>query len=246
MTKAAVNILIPDVHLPFADEHVYPLVKDFVQELRPDQVTILGDFVDMFSISRFKKQPEKLRQNPLRKELAEGRKEMQWFSKHTKALWYTPGNHENRFDNYIATVAPQLDGLRGLNYFEQLGVDEYCSEYSSYGEYLNRGKLFFTHGEPCRSESAYTGKGLFEKNVVSMAVGHSHRLGSYHKTVRGGHFEVHELGCLCDKDQGYQIGTPNWQHGFGISYHDDSDGSFDLIPISLENGRFYFGGKVYK
>jgi predicted phosphodiesterase len=54
------------------------------------------------------------------------------------------------------------------------------------------------------------------------------------------------LGCLCDHQPAYLKGkVGNWRNGFAILYV-ASNGEFNLYPVDIINGRFYFNNKRYE
>ena len=75
----------------------------------------------------------------------------------------------------------------------------------------------FKHGDIIRKWSSYTARGEQEKEGMSGASGHSHRLGQFYHTVRGGKYTWMECGMLCSTDQEYLEGRiADWQLGIGL------------------------------
>jgi len=91
----------------------------------------------------------------------------------------------------------------------------------------------FKHGDLVRKFASYTAKGEFDKEGMSGASGHSHRLGQHYVRKRGGFYTWLESGCLCDLNPEYIEGTADWQQGLSLVTFRENSNHFTatLIPI---------------
>ena len=93
-----------------------------------------------------------------------------------------------------------------------------------------------------------TAWGLTQKVGLSVACGHTHRLGlrPHTQSVNGKITRTlygMEVGCLMDFKEAKYAKTHNWQQGFGMLYVDEKKVSPVLIPI--ENKSFVVEGHRY-
>ena len=77
--------------------------------------------------------------------------------------------------------------------------------------------------------------------------GHTHRVGRYSHTNRGGSYASWENGCLCQLKPEYIKGIPDWSHALSIIHVSDNDkGMFNVQQIDILNrSLLFYGGKEY-
>jgi len=236
-------LVIPDIHFPEHDERALDIIYHVLQVDKFDEIIQLGDMLDMYPVSSFSKDPEKVGLG-LRQEVCLARKFLEKVRKYQPKAKITllKGNHEARFERYVIDKAPGLAHL--FDYKDLLGLKELKINYvnSIYGV----GRLHFMHGVLVRSHSAYSAKSHFDKYNMSIIHGHTHRLGSYYKTNLETTFTVHELGCLCKLNPEYvrDKGVSDWQQGFGVVYIDKKSGWFFTIPFPIVNHKCIYKDKL--
>jgi hypothetical protein len=106
--------------------------------------------------------------------------------------------------------------------------------------------VLFKHGDIVRKDSGMTARSQQVKEGMSGASGHSHRLGMFFKTVRGGSYVWLEGGCMC-KTTGveYIEGTADWQNGFvGFTFEEGKHRFYPFVVPIIE-GKAVYGKKVY-
>ena len=146
-------------------------------------------------------------------------------------------NHLARLKRYLWSQAPELHGLRALRLENLLQVDKTGLEFKEIFRFNN---FLFKHGDIVRKHSGYTAKAEFDKEGVSGASGHTHRLGVYYTTKRSGKYVWLECGCLCTLRPEWIRGVPDWQHGLGlISFGDD--GHFEAKAVPIINYQILWG-----
>ena len=59
MKKLIRLAFIPDCHHPYADRKAWALMLQALEEFKADKVIIMGDFMDMYSVSSHSKNPNR-------------------------------------------------------------------------------------------------------------------------------------------------------------------------------------------
>ena len=238
-------LIIPDIHFPEQDNRALEILFHVLKTDKFDEVIQLGDMLDMYPISSFSKDPEKVGLG-LRNEIVMARTFLEKVRKlQPKAkITLLKGNHEARFDRYVIDKAPGLAHL--FDYRDLLGLKELKMKYVE--SIYNIGKLHFMHGVLVRAHSAYSCKSHFDKYNMSIVHGHTHRLGSYYKTNLDTTFTVQEMGCLCALNPDYtkDKGVTDWQQGFGVAYIDKKSGWFFIVPFPIVNHTCIYKDKVIR
>ena len=208
-----------------------------------------SDGIDFYGISRFSKDPARMKGSTLQAEIDSWKK--------TQRMWidaapgakrhYIPGNHEDRLRKYI-WEHPELHGLEALELPNLLGFGE-LGLTAMEDEVVYGDKLVVKHGTVIRKHSAYTAKGELEneKYAVSTLTGHTHRGGTHMATSRRGIVQALEGFCLCDLNPDYIEGVPDWQHGIVLATLTDFGVQFEPVPFFKYLGkiRAIWRGKQY-
>ena len=248
VTYAVLN----DLHIPYHDKKVLNLVLSFLKkkEVKIDEIILNGDIVDCYPISTFDKKP--FSPSSIDLEIEELEKFIKELQKITPKITYIGGNHSDRYRKWIwkNEAIHRLGQDRGiqvskLSFATLYGLDELGVKCLEYGDGVWLGKLWVTHGEVIRKHAGYTARAEFERNGVSTLTGHTHRMGRYSHTNRGGSYASWENGCLCQLKPEYIKGIPDWQHGFSIVHVGDK-GMFNVQQIDILNrSLLFYGGKEY-
>lgn len=239
-----VQLVINDLHCPYHDKDAVDLVLKFGKELRPDKLFILGDFMDMYSISTFDRNPERV--TNLQTEFTMG-KDLLYNIVDTirpKEVIFAEGNHTDRLRKFI-WKNPVLNGC--IDVKEKLGIDELGIDYYEYGKnYVYKDKLIYTHGNKANKHSAYTAKNMLDDLGMSVIFGHTHRLGMHYRTDYSGAKVAVENGCLCQTDlalEWFRREVIDWQKG--ISVIKWAEDRFNVQQICIPKDRFIIYGKHY-
>jgi hypothetical protein len=220
----------------------------YIKDERPDEVIIMGDFLDFEHLSSFAK--TNLRSIEGKTLEADYRLGNQLLDElHTAApsarTVYLLGNHEHRVERYL-DEHPQLRGLlevrRGLR-FASRGIREIRC-YPD-GEVYQLGKALFTHG-------LYTGASVAKKHLDAFGrcifFGHDHGTGNYTAKRFGRHsLLAQSLGCLCLPDLSYMANNPsNWALA-DTTFHFSPSGKFNHYVSRIVDHAFTApSGKVYR
>lgn len=234
-------VSLTDFHVPFEDPKVIQLMIDWCASEQPE-IIVFHEIHDFYELSKFDKDPE--RNVDLQDEIDRVNCYMAQFRKACpKArMILLESNHLNRLKKFLWREAPALNCLRILKLEKLLELDKFNIELKRVFEFKG---VLFKHGDLVRKFSAYTAKGEFEKENVSGASGHTHRLGLYFHTVRGGAHVWMECGCGCFLTPEYISGIPNWQNGFGLFEFELKGKHFYPTVIPIINHQIFWGNKTF-
>ena len=243
-------IVLGDIHAPFHDPRALALALAIVEDVQPETIVLNGDIIDLYAVSRFNKDPS--RALMLQDEIDQTREILQLIRDAAPSahIVYVEGNHEARMRAYLISQAQSLSGLRSLTLESQLGLDELGIEYvpsrgrSAYWRY---GAVTIGHFDKCSKHSAYTEKALVDDRRESIVQGHTHRGGTYYKTLPSGEI-LSGVGsfCLCDTNPEY-VTDPDWAQGLVVLTKRTESNRFhtEAVPFidheALWNDTLYSG-----
>lgn len=253
------EVIIPDTHIPLHDRLAWACALGIVKEWQPHRVTLIGDFLDLTSLSRHPKaRPDLTR---LSSEIYAGNvalDELQ--SAAPNAEWiYIEGNHERRSIRY-ANEYGSLDGL--LTIPEQLFLHNRADGYVRRGVQLRGMKwvpyedqpyltpwaaYYHGHNSTATHHAHYHASTYCPSRTSGRPLfyGHMHTFQSF-RSPSGG--EAHCCGFLGDAkapELAYSEGRPTaWCHGIMLLECDRVTNSVTLIPTRIVRGRAIVRGKV--
>lgn len=210
---------------------------------KPDIIVILGDFADFYAVSSHDKAPDRSRS--LKDEVREVNAALtQIQALGAERVIYVSGNHEDRYDRYISTRAPEFFGMASLK--EIFKIEERGWEWVPYKSHIQVGKLHITHDCGKAGANAHTqAQATFEGNVI---IGHTHRLA--YNVVGNAEGKPHVcamFGWLGDTeavDYLHKIQVMrSWAHGFGIGYL-LPDETVHVFPIPIVRNQVIIEGKL--
>jgi UDP-2,3-diacylglucosamine pyrophosphatase LpxH len=246
-------IVIGDVHIPYHDVAVTNLVYDFMEEMQPDLIIIIGDYADCYEISDFAKDPS--RKVSFVDESRIVVSNLTYIRKvcPRAKIVYICGNHEHRLHRFLIRNAPALVGLPGTTIpeifqFKKLGIEwvdctaeKFHDTYWQFEEY----EILFGHFARITKHSAYCAKNLIDDYGVSLIQGHVHSMGFHERNHERGTVGGWENGCLCDLNPMY-MKQKNWMHGFHIVWFETPGRFFDVQEVRIINGQFRYGSELWK
>ena len=234
-------IVLPDVHMTTEIPKEYELVKKFIAEQNPDEIILLGDFMDCSSLSHWNESKSRAMEGQRwNKEVKLANKELDFLQEHTNKITYLEGNHENWVEQYI-DKHPEMEGL--IEIPKKLKLKKRNITWYKYNTLYQVGNLYFTHG-------CYTGKYHAAKHLQSfgcnIVYGHAHNTQTAMMNMRMQEPHMaYGLGCLCDHSPEYMHGRPaNWINQVCVVYVNDK-GNFNVYPINIIDCTFIWEGKEY-
>lgn len=249
MLKTA--LIIPDCHIPYHDKRAYKLMLKVGRYLKPDEVTILGDYADFYCISGHKKSPA-VKRRLLLEEVPEVNKHLdeldRLFPRAKKV--FIEGNHEFRLERYLEEKCPELLGVTSTQHIFDFNRRRNWKflPYKPSQKHKILGSYLYARHEP----SGNSAKATSTKALCSLVYGHIHRIEESHTVgLLGTNHVCFSVGWIGDKTLDkvfdYVKGHHQWQLGFGVVYVDPKTGYFyhEKIHI-LDNYTCVVNGKLFR
>jgi predicted phosphodiesterase len=242
-------LIWPDTHVPNEDKPSVRAVLSMMNDVAFDGLIIIGDFLDMASISHWNK-AKRLTSEGLRlkQQYAQGNALLDEICKRLPKgadMRWLDGNHEDWYYQLIEEN-PTLEGL--LDPHDELHLrDRGFTEIRRYGhdQFTRLGKLWLMHGI---YTTRYHAKKHLDEIKHNVMYGHLHDIQVYSSAsvARELAFQAYCIGCLANVEPEYMRGRPNnWSHGFGVVCV-FPDGKFQADVIRIINGRFIYNGTLYQ
>jgi hypothetical protein len=243
----ATYIFAPDLHWPESDRPTVNALFDFLGRNKIDGFIFGGDQFNNDAISHHNAN------RPLRQEKGAYLKDEQSFDKEilkpldkllgkAEKVWIV-GNHDV-WETDIAETSPALlgttDRVRSLN------LKARGWKVIPQGGEFRKGHLTTIHGDVLTGANhAKKALDVFGTNIL---YGHFHSPVSATKIMSVGQKQKHQAWCspiLGNVNPRYRKSAPSgWLNGFTIiEFH--PNGNFNVFPVVVTNGVFYYGGKCY-
>lgn len=216
-SNAEVLVAASDFHFPFHCKIAVQKFLKLIKDMKPQYIALLGDVVDFYSLSRFRKDPQKL--FLIKKEIEAVRSFLEQVRSSCEdgRILYFQGNHEERMYKFICDHAPQIFPLSEefLRPETILDLDRLKIEYINRDTGLKIGPFQLLHGNLIRKDPGKTALEIIQRCRKNVIVGHSHRLAQIHLTIDDTTYTGIECGCMTDPrfhDYLYYP-YPNWTKG---------------------------------
>lgn len=237
------TLVLPDMHVPYHDKEAVEIAIGYGLEC-PDLTHVLlnGDLIDFFSVSFWQKDP---RLRDLKNEIETARTVIQ----HIRAVFpkakiiLKVGNHEERWERYLAVKAPELLGVDDFELFSVLRLAEQDVTLVSDMRPLKLGDLFVVHGHEFRwsiANPVNPARGFYLRAQDHCLGSHLHQSSSHSEKRLGGEvISCFSTGCLCDLHPDYAP-INKWSRGFAFvdAYE---DGTFQVTNKKIVDGKIYKG-----
>lgn len=255
----------------FHDDTAMDLFTHIALREQPEKITILGDFLDLPSQSRWAQEAGFARTTQMALDRAHEWLAMLRAAVPEAEIEIIEGNHDKRLQTYVETNALSAFGLRRagtpdgwpvMSLPNLLRLDEldivYVDAYPAATTWDND-NVRNIHGTRANSKGSTTSQYSQALPHISSWVGHTHRAEITYKTVLGGRGEPIESytanpGCLCKTDGTvpsvhgaiHADGTSakvveDWQQGFAVNLYNDTESWPSVYRI--RDGRTQYNGE---
>lgn len=239
-------IVTADYHVPYEDESSVKIILQLIDDINPDGFILLGDYMDMESVSHWLQNKKKTLENKrMQSDYEDGNRLLDEFDKRLakncdKRYFY--GNHERFYYDLIENL-PALEGLLDPKIELKLKERGYII-YDDINHIERIGRLCFTHGMYHSQNYVKAHIDKFQTNVIHADM-HSPRFQCAESPAREIALVGYCIGCLCNLSPSYMQNKPNkWSHGFAVIYFYDN-GFFDVDLKRIVKGKCVFNGKMY-
>jgi hypothetical protein len=239
--------------LVFSDAHFYPddettafrALLECIKEFRPEIIVCNGDAFDGASISRHPRIGWDSK--PSVKEELEAvnyhMNEIEKASRFKSNLIWTLGNHDARFETFLAANAPQFEGVKGYSLKDHFPLWQPCWSYWINDNTVIKHKWKGSFGAG-RANALNSGKHFI--------TGHTHVLAVQPLTDYNGTRYGVQTGCLANPDgdqfSDYTEDNPkDWRSGFAMLTYDRGQLLMpELVQVWDEDkGEVQFRGKIW-
>jgi len=228
----------------------------FIHDWQPDEVCIIGDFMDYPQPSQWTKGTRGEFEGSVFKDSELGRRALGAIrTGFSGDLTFIEGNHDLRPRAYLGKWAPALAESKAFHVCNLLDFDGFGVTQTN-GIYDWAPQWSATHGHSGFTLSQIGGRtaalGAL-KIGRSLVMGHTHRLGIISDTRgydgKATTYTGVEVGHIMDvrpgKSPAYlKTGMGNWQSGFAVAYVDGRSVTPVIVPMK-NDGAFIFEGRLH-
>jgi hypothetical protein len=241
--------LVSDLQVPYHDRRAVDAVSQCITDMRePDDIVVtVGDEIDLPQVSRWTQGTA----GEWERTIGRDRDMTVQVLKDLQVQHVIRSNHTDRLYTSIMRRLPGLLGLPELSLVNFLRLPELGITFHEEAFNVAPGWVVMHGDEAGVSQVASsTAAGLTKKVGMSVACGHTHRLGlqPFTTSVNGKVTRTlwgFEVGNLMDlKSAKYTKGIANWQQGFGILYVDGKH--VQPVPVPIQQRSFVVEGERYK
>lgn len=226
-----------DIHIPYHDMEALEAAITFGIEFKPNFIYLNGDTIDMYQASRFIK-------DRLKRDLAGELELTREFLRMLKEtfdcpIYFKMGNHEDRWEHYMMTKAPELLGIKDFKLSEVLRFGELGVQQVDSKQLCRMGNMIVMHGHEF-GQSVFSpvnsARGLYMKAKANCAVGHHHQTSEHtEKDVNGNVVTTFSIGSLCGLSPDY-FPYNKWNHGFA-TIETEPNGDYEFRNYRIINGK---------
>lgn len=244
LMKAQTTLVIPDCHVtPDCDMSRFKAINKLIKRRNPDNIVVLGDFLNLSSLSHWEKN-NKLKMEGVRykEDIEAGNAALDAMFqdvnlKKTNLIWHL-GNHDEWSYKYLE-MYPQLQGH--IDILEDLKLRRRgITNVVPYKKYSEINGVLFTHAPMNAANQPIGGKFAAQKasdiTAKSMVFGHTHSVQQYSCQRHGDDnvVQIYVAGAYFDHIDDYAEGS-TMSHNFCVSVLTHwAYGRFDVEQISKE------------
>lgn len=238
------TVVLSDVHFPKQDPAAWSIAVQAVADLKPDSLWLLGDFLDLASVTAHEMSPDDTAAKlTLRKELEAGNAGLDALDRVATHAWdrrFFDGNHEHRLARYAATECPAalLDSLPTIS--EALYLNERGYDYvGPKRQPLVVGDLHVLHGHWYNLHHAHKHLTMLGVNCI---YGHVHTPQQMTTRNQTGNLVATCVPCLrqLDREWVHMRTVHTWTQGFCVIEWDGAQSQ--PFNVYIKNRRAAYGG----
>jgi hypothetical protein len=253
-TSVHTTAISSDWHIPYHDPFAWRAWLRLVADRRPNRIVLLGDILDLSSMSSHGGPSEAPHAEP---EIRAGRDALSQVRDVSpdSELWWAEGNHEERLRRQVAANLPTATGLLSLP--ELLHLDTFGCGWWPFPEKRYFGEVAYKHA--CGEGIHYMHNALIAEDC-SLVIGHTHRPKTERKITGSGRF-IWGMGLGCGQAVKQRPGTPRarsapdgpdwmrgksapWVHATGLVYELPDGRTWSQDAVCRE-GAIVLDGRVY-
>lgn len=237
ITATGNYLIISDIHVPYHSIEALETCFDYAKGRNIDGVIINGDFLDFYQLSRYGKDPNKRK---FADELEAGYEILSIIvSEFGNNVVYKIGNHEERYEHYMAAKAPELLGVPAFRIEELLNAESLGIQVVKDKRIIKLGKLNILHGHEF-GQSVFSpvnpARGYYLRAKASVLCGHNHQTSNHtENNLEGSLVSTWSTGCLSELRPAY-LPYNKWNHGFAI-VEVFEDGQFEVENLKIIKGK---------
>ena len=234
-------LLVSDIHIPYHDKQAVEFAFSHGLENNVDGILLNGDILDMYQVSRWSKDPNAI---SIREEFEMARDFFRTLREVFPKIpiYFKLGNHEDRWDIFLKTKAPEIFGIEDFSLDEVLKLKSFNIQLVGSKQRIRFGKLNIVHGHEF-GESIFSpvnpARGLFLRAKCSTIAGHHHQTSEHHENnLNADSMACFTVGCLCDLEPDYRpMAFTKWNHGFARIELLNAEGTFRVNNYRIINGE---------
>jgi predicted phosphodiesterase len=234
LSEACKRILfLYDVHVPYHDIEALTIALQYGLDNKADTIFLGGDFMDFFGCSRYQKDYRKVN---VAWEFETGREMLKRIRElfPEARIYYLMGNHEERWENYLQTKAPELLDMQEFRMDVILNFGELNIERIGEKRVAQRAGLSIIHGHEFGGgvySPVNPARGLYTKAKASSICGHHHRSSEHsEKDIDGKVTTTWSVGTLGELNPAY-MPLNKWNQGFAFGEFEGEDYKIDNLRI---------------
>lgn len=239
LPKACTRILLlSDIHVPYHNIAAITKAIEYGKEKKVNAIVFNGDTIDFYALSRYEKDPRKRR---FSEEMELSRQLLNVFRKEFDGVpfYFKLGNHEERYEAYLRTKAPELLGTAEFTLDTLLKFGELGCTLIQDKRIIKAGKLNILHGHEFGNSTfspVNPARGFYMRAKASVICGHNHQSSEHSENnLEGKVVTTWSTGCLCEMHPQY-MPINKWNHGFAY-VEVSEDGGFEVENLKIIKGK---------
>lgn len=242
-----------ECQIPYHSPQMWKAFLRFIAEYEPEQVIIIGDFLDCPAPARWNRGTAEEYAGDLQGEIDLGKSMLTGLREvHSGYVGFHKGNHEARIDMYARTKAPAFAGLDCLTVESLLDFKGFDIELRKPIHSLGKGTGWVSSHGDLGSLSKYSGgtaMALARRLGRSVFCGHTHRLGILNES-----YGLRAASTLTGVESGHMMnvgkagyikhGSPNWQAGFATAEIGKNNTVYPALVYISPSGKIRAGFDV--